>query len=212
MIIKSKFLLTTAILCLTGMVAKAGELSVFSVTVADKNAFLLQLTHVEQAQIQVSLMDANGVTLHTETLNQHRVDQRKYDIHELPSGNYSLVVAYDAVVKIQPIKKGYETLEIEPAALQTVFQPVIRQNSMYLDLDMLCLSESLEVSLKIIDAEGRVVYNEVIQPRGALQKRFNLSKLDKGVYTFSVGLVDNVQIKEFTKDIEWSPAIRACKN
>lgn len=207
MISKSKFLLTIAILCFTGMVAVAGNAPVFSVKVVDPNAFLLQLTDVEQAQIQITLRDANGATLHTETLKQNRVDQRKYDIKELPAGNYSLIVAYDAVIKIQPIKKGFDTLEIDAVDLQTVFQPVIRQNSAHLYLDMLCLSEDVEISLAIKDAEGRVIYDEVVQPKGALQKRFNLSRLGKGTYTFTVGVVDTVLIKEFNKTIEWSPTI-----
>ncbi|MFT4666959.1 MAG: hypothetical protein ACI9XB_003927 [Gammaproteobacteria bacterium] len=202
---KSKILITTVMLCFASMVSMAEDLSVFSVKVADKSSFVLKLTNIKQAKIQVTLKDEKGATLYNETLMQASLDQKKYDIGKLSSGNYTLVVAYDAVIKVQPIKKG-KVLEIEAEDLQTIFQPCIRQHSQYLDLDMLCLSD-LKISLKITDVDGNVIYKELVQPKGSLQRRFNFSTLEYGLYSFTLIIEDPVLYKEFSETIVLSPVI-----
>lgn len=205
---KSKFMISTILLCLISLVAIAKDQSNFSVKATEANSFVLQLTHVKEAQIQVTLKDVEGETLYNETRLQSSLDQQKYDLRKLPIGDYTLVVVYDGVIKIQPIKKRKDILEIKVEELQTIFQPVFRQHSGYLDLNMLCLSD-LNISLKISDAEGNMIYRESVQPNGTLQKRFNLSMLDNGNYTFTVEVDDYVVNEEFVELIEWSSALAA---
>ncbi len=206
--IKSKFLITIVLLCFTSLVTIAKDLSVFSVEVVDKNSFAVQLKNVKEAQIVVSLKDAKGVLLHKETFMQNRLDNRMYNLGELPSGGYTLVVVYDTVIKVQEIKKGYEILEIEAENLKTIFQPSFRQHSGFLDLNMLTLFD-LKYSLEISDGAGNLIYNELVQPERTLHKRFDLSHLDKGSYVFTIRIMDDVLNNEFTKLIELSPTIAA---
>jgi len=111
--IKSKVLIATAMLCLVSMITMANEQPVFSVEIAGKNTIALQLTNVNEPEIQVTLKDSYGVILHDETLVQSNVNHRKYNFQNLPVGSYILMVAYDDVIKVQSIKKEYKTLEIE---------------------------------------------------------------------------------------------------
>jgi len=206
--IKIKVLITTAMLCLVSIVAMANELSVFSVKIADKNTIALQLSNVIQNQIQVVLKDSDGFTLHVETLDLSDLNQRKYDLSTLPSGSYTLMVTYDDIIKVQTINKKYKTLEIAAEDLQTIFHPTFRQHSKFVDLNMIALSDQ-KVHLKIRDGEGRLIYDESNQLNGSFQKRFNLSQLDEGSYTFVVEIVgDNIN-KEFKEFVNWSPKLAA---
>jgi len=206
--IKSKILIVTAMLCLVSMIAMANELPVFSVKIADKNSIIVQLTDVNQPQIQVTLKDAYGIILHDETLTESNVNHRRYDFRNLPTGSYTLMVTYDDVVKVQSINKGYKRLEIEANDLQTIFRPVFRQHSEFVDINMLYFAD-MNVFFKMRDSEGRVIYNERIKEKGTFKKRLNLSKLDGGFYTLSFE-IDGVVINEkFKQYINWLPGIAA---
>jgi len=59
------------------------------------------------------------------------------------------------------------------------------------------------------DSEGRVIYNERIESKGAYKKRFNLSKLDAGVYELAFEIDGTVINEEFEQSINWSPTLAA---
>ena len=205
---KIKIGIFTVILCLISMVTMANELFVFSVKKTDVNTIALQLTHVNQPEINVNLKDANGNTLYQETLEQNRLEERKYDLHQLPFGDYTLIVAYDHVLKIQPIRKDYNSLEISADEVYTIFQPTFRQHDEYVDLNMLCLGKQ-KLAVRITDSEGNVIHSERNLSNGSFQKRFNFSQLTKGNYTITLGIDDAIINKEFKQLIKWSPAIAA---
>jgi hypothetical protein len=206
MIIQNKFLTLTIILCFLSLVSMAKDMPTFSVEVLERSALVLQITDAKEKEIQVTLKDDNGNTIHSETLTSSNLVQQKYNLKELPVGDYFLVVTYGTVIKVQPIKKGYTTLEINAEDLRTIYQPTIKQHSTYLDLNMLCHSNQ-KISLEIRDSEGHVIYKETIQQKGALQRRFNLFVLDKDLYTFTVSIVDTAINEAFEKIIEWSPNV-----
>jgi len=201
-----KFLTTTAFVCFISIMAIANERSTFSVNVAEKNMIHLQLSNTQESQIEVSLIDAFGVLLLDEVLTENKVNHRKYDLHNLPIGCYTLVVAYDNVIKIQTIKKDLETIEIESDKIQTISQPTYRQHAKYVDLNMPCLAKQ-RFYLKIKDNDGNVIYNNMNERNETLEKRFNLEQLDAGNYTFAVGMIGTGINKVFTQTINWSPII-----
>lgn len=183
---------------------KAENVSKFSVKESDKNSFSLQLLNVKNPKIQVSFKDSKGYTLYNETVLQPSLNKKKFNIKDLPSGIYTLIVAYDNIIKIQPIVKGNKAIEIKAEDAQTIYEPVFRQHSDYLDINMLCLKK-MKYSLSIMDSEGHVIYSGATDPNKSLQKRFNLSSLASGRYTFSVEVNEDGIYKEFNKTINWSP-------
>ena len=206
--IRSKALIISTILCLVSVVAMANELPVFSVKIADENSVMVQLTDVNESQIQVTLKDAYGVILHDEILTESTINHRKYNFRNLPVGSYKLMVAYDDVIKIQSIKKAYKRLEIEAYDLQTILRPSFRQHSEFVDVNMLYFAD-MNVVFKMRDSEGHVLYSERIKDKGSFKKRLNLSKLEQGCYTFTFE-IDGVVISEkFEQSINWSPTLAA---
>lgn len=201
-----KFLLTTSMFILLLQVGIAKDSSVFSVQHAGKNSISLQVINTNENQIQVTLKDAYNFVLLDETLSATDINHRTYDLNKLPRGTYSLMVAYDNIVKIQKINKTFTQVEIEEDKLQTIFQPSFVEHSEYLDLSVLSLSKE-DISLKILDSKGRILYSKRNQIKGSFQKRFNLSKVERGMYTFVVEYIGSNFNKEFKKSIQWSPTI-----
>lgn len=205
----NKLLITTAILFYVSMIAMAKETSNFSVQSMDENTISLKLTKESQSAIQVTLRDIYGVIMHNETLSENNVNNRKYNLRNLPSGKYTLTVAYDDVLQIQKIYKQFDKIEIDSDNLHTLYHPTFEKHSEYFDLEMLSFSKQ-KINLKIRDDEGRIIYSEDNLLNGLFKKRFNLSKLDKGEYTISVrvvGTAGTVINKEFVQSIDWSPEI-----
>jgi hypothetical protein len=201
---KFKLLLTTAFISLASILVKAEDVSTFSIKGSDNNSFSVQLQNVKNPEIKVSFKDSKGYTLYDETVMQSSLNQKRFNIKDLPTGKYTLIVAYDNIIKIQPIVKSYKAIEIKAEDANTIYEPVFRQHSDYLDINMLCLNK-LKYSLSITDNEGHVIYSATTDPNKSLQKRFNLSSLTSGSYTFGIEVNENGMHKEFNKTINWSP-------
>lgn len=203
-----KLLITTSVICFFSLMAIANEASVFSIKNVGSNSISLQVKNVIQPQIQMTLKDVHGVILHDETISKNKINSRKYDLRNLPKGTYSVIVSYDNLIKVQKIKKEFGRIDIDYDNVQTMFRPTFIENADYLDLNMLSLSKQ-NISLMIKDDKGHIIYNKRDQINGSFQKRFNLSELKEGNYTFMVEFVGSNINKEFKKILYWSPSITA---
>ncbi len=200
-----KLIILSLVLSFTSLSIFATDNSTFSIEVVDENTFAIDLANIKQAEIKIRIKDPFGTIIYDEKLMDSSLHQKKYDLKKLPLGNYTLLVAYDDVFKIQSINKNLEKIEIDSEDLQTIYQPVFRQHAIYIDLHMLCLTD-LSIYLKIKDNEGNIIYTEINQPSGPLEKRFNFSRLEAGKYSFSVEIEDALFYNEFNETlIEWSP-------
>lgn len=203
--IQNRFLIGFLLICITSLSSLASS---FAVNITGDNSFGIELPNKSYDQIQVTLKDVNGYTLYDETFMQSNLSQKTFNLKKLPIGDYILKVAYDVQTKIQAIKKNQKSLEIDANDLQTIFQPTLRLYSDYVDLNMLCLVD-LDISLTIKDGDGNTIYNELIQTDEILQKRFNLSMLNEGSYTFKLTIKDPIFFDTYEESIEWMPAVTA---
>lgn len=201
--IKCNFLVSVLLIGLTSLASLANEN--FAVNSIDENSFVIELPNKSYSQIQVSIKDMDGFTLYNETVTQNYLDTKKFNLEKLPSGSYILMVAYDVQTKIQTIQKDYKSLIINDADLLTIFQPTFHQHSDYVDINMLCLFD-LEVSIMIKDVDGNILFNELAKADGSIHKRFNLSMLNEGLYTFTLIIKDDIIYEELVK---WTPQITA---
>ena len=205
----NKLFIPLLILCLSTNV-QAADQAEFSIEAENSNSFVIQLTNVKQAHIEITLRDAHGEQLHTETLTQKSIKRRQYNLSNLPQGVYPLVVSYDEVTKIQPIYKEDNWLILVPEELQTIYRPILRQDDSYLDIWMTCFCDT-EIRLEILDSEGHVLFKEFVKPEGYFQRRFNLSLLEEDLYTVKLSTVDISINKRFQEMVNWSPSIASFK-
>lgn len=206
--LKNKLFTLLLLLSFTSMTTSAKDVSVITIFSTDKNSFILRLSNTTAEQIQVTLKDNEGAILHEETIMQSGLKNRKYNLRNLPLGKYLLMVAYDDVIKVQPIKKENKILKIEAEEMQTIFQPTFTSHPEHIDLDMPCLTDA-KVLLKIMDKDGNVIYKEKTQSNGRLKRRFDLSQLEEGDYIFYVKVIDTLINEGFSELIHWSPSLDA---
>lgn len=202
----NKFIVAIAMVCLLVNNVMATDSSDFSLEVNNENMIDLQLNNVSESEVQVSLKDDHGITLIRETLSIKNLNLRKYDLSELPDGNYTLTVAYDQVVKVQKINKKFSALVVSERELHTILKPTFREHSNFVDLRM-ANNSNQQVSVKIRDSEGRTIYKEKKINSEDFVKRFDLSQLQDGTYTIAVKVIGEEITREFTKMINWSTEI-----
>ena len=132
-----KMILNTVLFSMFSLITLASNISELTVKISDPNTIALNVSNVIDAEIHVTLKDAFGETLHDETLAQNNINSRKYNLRQLPTGNYTLLVSYDDVIKIQSIKK--ENSHIETISMQTITSPKFIQHKEYVDMYITCL-------------------------------------------------------------------------
>lgn len=193
-----KFYFTAALFLLT-LTASAGVTSDYVVTVKGDNSFHLYFNQTSDNDFQVSIKDAAGVVLwDLEIENEHTFSQ-SFDLGELPEGSYSLVIENELGIEVQSIVLENGQLIVDPTMKTTVFKPTFKQHEDFVDMTLLKLEEA-DVQMKIVDKTGRELFVEKISNKGSIQKRFNVSGLEKGEYVFKLSgngqsFYEQIQIK-----------------
>lgn len=205
---KNTALTALLIFCATNIFGSPQGLENISIRANSKNSLLIQMTNVEQAEIEVTIKDERGITLHQESFKQDGLVQRSYNLNALPAGTYSLIVGSEKLLKVQSFSKEKGMVKLDAKNTQTIIHPTFRKHSQFVDLNMLC-NWNERVSLSIHDSEGNLIYTEMVKPDGTLARRFNLSDLKKDSYSITVGIESDIINQEFNELIEWTPAVAA---
>lgn len=149
----------------------------------DEHSFVLRLDQVTDAGIQVQIKDQRGFVLHEEELSQQQAKNRRYDLRNLPAGNYVMIVDFDNQIKVQPIIKSNTAIEVDNDLAETVIKPSLNYSNGLLDANFFA-GAATAVDVKIQDNEGLVVYQEHQALDSPFHKRYNLTQLPFGEYTF----------------------------
>jgi len=188
--IKSFF---TLLICMIAGLAIAGSPDI-TISNAGQKSFTVNMETVHSQVIYVKITDDNGVTLLNDRVKNQESFARKYNLVNLPAGEYTLSVETGAKTYLQPIVVGDKDLTIPKEDMMSVFSPAVRLNQDKLDFTLLCLHDAA-VTIEIYDADGNVDYSGTTQERGSVQKRFDISNLTAGKYT----VMTTVQGPTFTK-------------
>lgn len=205
--ISSKVLPTLILtfLCAFGM---ANVKPMISVDLVKTNVIILQTKSNSQADIEIDIKNQEGITVFSETIEEGGLANRKYDLSLLENGNYTIIVLEGLSISVQHLTKTVSEIQIGTIESHNLVIPTFVQNDNYLDLRMLSeTSERLWVS--IIDENGNPIYGEYVDQKGAVKKRFILSELEGGRYTFSVEIEGSVFSKTFSHTINWESSTDA---
>ena len=129
--------------------------------------------------VDVTIEDTEGFVLHQDRIEKNAT-RKRYDMRNLPIGQYRLIVLKNRVKMIQPFSINSEEITISEADRLFNQLPQVALKGMKLEVRVFA-SENGKSTLKIVDNQGLTAFEETIEPK-AFAKRYNLSKLPKGVY------------------------------
>lgn len=177
-LLKSLKVLSLVLGAVVSVVAAEPEVSLVG---AGQKSFALYLDDVRSKSVSVQILDARGVVLLEDRVKTQRTLGRKYNLSNLPAGEYNVFVEDGALTIVQPITLGHTTVQIHEERTTRFFQPALRSRDDKLDFTLLCVDPSA-VAISIFDPAGNLAYSSATSESGSMQRRFDLSALESGNY------------------------------
>ena len=178
----------------------AGSNPKFSIQKISKTAFVLNLNNEKETIVSIVLKDMSQYVLLEETLDLSKATHRQYNLKNLPSGEYTLIVDFGSVIKVQSLKMDFNELQFKKSDLTTFYKPVFNFDQDYLDVNMLCM-DLKRVRFEFADEAGNVNYAKTVKVENTVGRRFDLSQLDPGKYKLSLAVNERGINRSFSKEI-----------
>jgi hypothetical protein len=131
----------------------------------------------------IKLRDVNGSILLTDRVKNQSVFAKKYNMVNLPAGQYYVLVEDQQRTLVQPVTVTKDNASVNDKPV-TLFAPAVDISTHKIDLTLLHLSQA-PVTIEIRDEWGRKNYSETTTEHGSVQRRFNISALTPGNYTIT---------------------------
>jgi hypothetical protein len=136
--------------------------------------------------------DAQGVNFATDKVKSTAKFAKKYNLTQLETGNYRLVVTKNFVKTIQPFELTSRNIVLNELERREKFLPSIKHYGNTLDVNVL-LGNYSNIIVKIYGNDGLVSFEDKNYVVLTLHKRFDLSKLPAGTYIVEVMAGDDTQ-------------------
>ncbi|WP_461102137.1 T9SS C-terminal target domain-containing protein [Spirosoma koreense] len=136
------------------------------------------------ASVDVAIIDADGNVLYRGLISKHTKGATSFNLNNLPDGQYYLTAGNNAWWMSQPLTIKSNAVNIDPRNLKQVAEPTLtayEKNKIEVVLPAKNLEEA---NVAIYDAQNVLVQTDTFK---GSTRRFDLSSLPDGAYTFVVG-------------------------
>lgn len=169
------------------------------VRVVGKNdkTFTLFLNDLKSQQVKVFIKDENGIVLHNEDLNTNTGYFKKFDLSALPSGEYTLEVEDETIIKVMPFNVSISAVNFSKGDETEVFKPHLRLRGNMVDV-MFYAVEQRPTVVTVYDVDGNLLKNDRVAAGQNFEKVFDFSNVESG--TYSINFHNGNRI--FTEEVE----------
>lgn len=153
----------------------------------------LNLANLQDESSQLSIVDAEGTILFTETVEE--TEAKAYDFSTLPSGNYTIKLELeDRIVSQEAIVAG-ETLTL--VNFEAMAKPIFKVAEDTFDIYFSGIVDA-DVTIEIFDETGETVYEKIDKSVNSLHRQYNMENLPNGDYTVKVTIDGQTHYKTIT--------------
>ena len=163
-----------------------------------KKTVVVNLGSVEKETIYIVIADAQGNVLSDETVKNNPNFVKRYNMSQLANGTYTLTVTKKTVRTVQPFEIKDDVLSISEIEKKEKFIPVVNFNNNKLDVNVL-LGNYSNITVSILDIEGRRLTEDKNYVVLELHKRYDLSQLPIGAYMIEVMAGDETFFQTISK-------------
>lgn len=168
----------------TNQLAAASQLT-FEYKYEYTMSFMLKMEGLQNEQHYIRIKDENGTVLFNEKSANQNKFHRMYNLKNLPSGTYTVIVENEHKIVIQPILMNGRFLKIETTAQKEVYKPTLTLKASTVVINMLHFEKS-PILLTLKDKYHEVVYCDEFKAYGSLNKRLNMAKLPAENYLLEI--------------------------
>lgn len=136
------------------------------------------------AAVDVAIIDADGNVLYKGLITKNKAGHQSFNLNNLPDGQYYITAGNNAWWMSQSVTISGNKVNIDERNLQRIAQPTFtayEKNKYEVTMPAMNVQNA---SVAIYDAQNVLVHSE--QFTGST-RRFDLSSLPEGAYTFVVG-------------------------
>lgn len=155
--------------------------------------FYLALENVS-AQTSIKIFDREGFALVEESVSVSEHFEKIFNLENLQSGQYTLVIKSNYKETIQPIQIIGRNLIVDESKRQEYYPAIIQLEKKKVNLSVLNPTKS-QVTLSIISRTGELLYRDALKDLVVVEKSYNLSQLPAGEYTVVVDTSKDVYTK-----------------
>lgn len=130
-------------------------------------------------QTVVSILDVEGVIIYSEKVADVATYLKKFDLRNLPDGNYILTV--EDALKVTIFEFDIDDTDVSIEERKENTKPVFKKDGERVFLNLLN-SEKEDVKITIYDSENRVVFTETVSDTLLVEKAFNFEKAYEDTY------------------------------
>ena len=150
-----------------------------------EKAIVVNLGNVQKENVSIVIANAQGEVLVNETIKDRINFVKRYNMSQLENGEYTMTITKKTVRTVQPFEITQKTLVMTEFEKKEKFLPVISFDKNKLDVNVL-LGNYSNITVTILDNEGRKVSEDKNYVVLDLHKRYDMSKLPNGAYVIEV--------------------------
>ncbi len=140
------------------------------------------LAEENNEEISVTLSDYEGQVLLSEKIKAGETKQRIYNLKNLPNGEYFFEFKDELEITTETIY--VEGSEIRILSTEKTIAPKVYHMDDKLTLSILPFGQ--KTSITLMSEIGEELYVETIKEQASISKRFDISKLEYGIYTMKI--------------------------
>jgi hypothetical protein len=167
--------------------------------VENAKTVLVSLNNNANGDMNIKLEDAFGETFATDNVKPTTHFAKRYNLSQLETGKYRIVLTKNAVKTIQPFELTNSNIILNESERKEKFLPTISQKGKKMDVNVL-LGNYSNVIVKMYNNEGTKVFEDKNYVVLTLNKRYDLSNVTAGTYIVEVIAGDETQY--FTVNID----------
>ena len=163
----------------------------------ETKTFRLLLNEWKGSDVEVKIVDNHGIIVMSEVLTMSENPVRKYNLKNLEEGSYTVRVSNAYKKMVQPVELDENKVVINKNEAIITYKPVINISDRTVDLNFLTLGENANVTFT--DASNQVLKSMDYKNETKIIQRFNIEKLESGVYYINVSTRDGSFSKTINK-------------
>ena len=134
--------------------------------------------------VKAKIISDKGIIVHQEKINTSEEKVRKYDLNQLEQGVYTFII--DDLMKVEKVQFtiGPKEVSFTDEPTEVTFKPTVWVNGdKTVDFNLMSLGKDTKI---VITRDGIEYLAESFKGDNTISRRYDLSKLENGVYTMMV--------------------------
>ncbi|MGM0581021.1 MAG: DUF3244 domain-containing protein [Bacteroidota bacterium] len=176
----------TAVLVLLPLMSFADGFPFVKLTSKENKMITLRVGSAESDLTNIRIKNQFGQVLYTETVENVNGILKNFDLRHLESGRYSIELENALNIEVLPISITWDSVKVVENQFNTIHKPYVKlKENGIVDFNYLNLNSN-KTSVLITNSKGNVIYKEDLGSQSGIEKRFDISSLDKGEYQIMV--------------------------